>query len=231
MAAPELPLGRKTYGRIAHLPGSRTGPSDRTCAPELARGCLEQARPGELVLVSEKLDGSCVAVARVGGRVLALGREGRLASASPNEGRQRFARWVAEHQALFSFLGDGEWLTGEWLALAHGTRYALAHEPFVPFDLFVGGERTTYDLFVSRLAGRLVTPALLHRGGALPVARALELLGEHGRHGALDPCEGVVYRLERDHRVAGLAKFVRPGKVDGSLLPENTGKPPVWNDR
>jgi hypothetical protein len=28
-----------------------------------------------------------------------------------------------------------------------------------------------------------------------------------------------------------LAKYVRPDKVDGSLLPENTGQPAVWNWR
>ena len=227
-----LPLGRKAYSRIAHLPGSRTGPADRTCTPELARWCLENPRKNETVLVHEKLDGSCVAVARIGGEVVALGREGRRADASPNEGRQRFGRWVSQREALFAqLLRDGEWVAGEWLALAHGTRYALAHEPFVAFDLFTAGERATHDVLLERLGGELQPAALLHRGGALPVAAALELLGERGRHGAIDPAEGVVYRLEREGRVTGLAKYVRPGKVDGSYLPENTGRPPVWNVR
>jgi hypothetical protein len=198
----------------------------------VARWCLTKPRKNEVVLVQEKLDGSCVAVARINGEVIALGREGRRASESPNEGRQRFARWVSERTQLFGgVLRDGEWLVGEWLALAHSTRYALEHEPFVPFDLFVNKERAPYDVLCDRLGEALAPPALLHRGGALPIAEAVRLLGDRGRHGALDPAEGVVYRLERDNRVTDLAKYVRPGKVDGSLLPENTGRPPVWNVR
>jgi hypothetical protein len=232
VAARELPLGKKAYGRIPHLPGSRTGPADRTCTPEVARWCLTKPRKNEQVVVQEKLDGTCVAVANVGGEIVPLGREGKRAAASPNEGRQRFARWALERAALFGeLLREGEWLVGEWLALAHGTRYALEHEPFVPFDLFMKGERVPYDVLSERVSRELRPAALLHRGAALPIAHALELLGERGRHGALDAAEGVVYRLEREGRVTGLAKFVRPGKVDGSLLPENTGKPPVWNVR
>ncbi|WP_437896065.1 hypothetical protein [Sorangium sp. So ce124] len=58
----ERPLGRKAYFKIPHLPGSRTGSSDRTAPRELAERCLVASRPGEEVLVQEKLDGSCVAV-------------------------------------------------------------------------------------------------------------------------------------------------------------------------
>ena len=104
MVAPEQPLGRKAYFKIAHLPGSRTGPSDRTAPLELSERCLRTARPGETVLVEEKLDGSCVAVARVAGQVLALGREGTLAELSGNPGRRSFAAWVEARSALFAEL-------------------------------------------------------------------------------------------------------------------------------
>ena len=43
--------------------------------------------------------------------------------------------------------------------------------------------------------------------------------------------EGVVYRIERKGRVIDVAKWVRPDKVDGELLPENTGREAVWNWR
>jgi hypothetical protein len=47
--------------------------------------------------------------------------------------------------------------------------------------------------------------------------------------------EGAVWRVERREgsgtRVDFLAKYVRPDKVDGSLLPENTGRAAVWNWR
>ena len=40
----------------------------------------------------------------------------------------------------------------EWLALAHGTRYELKHEPFVAFDLIIGVERTIYQEFADELS-------------------------------------------------------------------------------
>jgi hypothetical protein len=225
----ERPLGRKAYFKIAHLPGSRTGRRDRTAPRELAERCLRRTRPGEELLVQEKLDGSCVAVARLAGAVLALGREGTLASHSQNPGRQMFAAWVEQRSALFGdLLRDGEWLVGEWLALVHAIRYDLRHEPFVVFDGFRGGEQWTFDTLSERLRGALPQPTLLHRGGALSVEAMLAKLGSGG-HGAREAPEGAVWRLERQGRVVGMAKYVRRDKVDGALLPENSGQDAVWN--
>lgn len=230
MGAAERPLGRKAYFKVSHLPGSRTGPSDRTAPLELAARCTQAARPGELVLVQEKLDGSCVAVARKDGVVLALGREGTLAAKSENPGRQMFARWVAERQALFfGLLREREWLVGEWLALAHSTRYQLQHEPFVVFDGFtLAGAQWTYDALTERIAGALPQPLLLHRGAAFGIQDMLQRLGSGG-HGAIEPPEGAVWRLEKAGRVVGMAKYVRADKVDGALLPENSGQDAIWN--
>lgn len=231
MAARELPLGRKAYFKIPHLPGSRTGPSDRVAPPELVRRCTVEARGGEEVLVQEKLDGSCVAIAKVKGEVLGLGREGWRASESQNPGRQKFAAWVTASVPLLDpLLREGEWIAGEWLALAHSTRYALAHAPFVAFDLFAAdGTQQTFDALRARVEGTLALPHLIHRGGPLPVDEALMRLGTHGHHGAIDPVEGCVWRIERAGAVKSMAKVVRPEKVDGALLPENSGKPAVWN--
>jgi hypothetical protein len=55
------------------------------------------------------------------------------------------------------------------------------------------------------------------------------LLGERGHHGAIDPAEGVVYRIERGGKVIGLAKHVRAGKLDGCYLADETGGDHVWN--
>jgi hypothetical protein len=68
----------------------------------------------------------------------------------------------------------------------------------------------------------------LHRGGALSVDAMLERLG-HGGHGAVEPPEGAVWRLELAGRVVSLAKYVRGDKIDGVLLPENSGRDAVWN--
>jgi hypothetical protein len=229
MRGQNLPLGRKAYFKIPHLPGSRTGASDRTAPPELAQRCVRQAGAGEQVFVQEKLDGSCVAVACVSGNVLPLGREGTPAAASQNPGRQLFARWALERKALFEdLLEDNEWLVGEWLALAHSTRYVLRHEPFVVFDGFSAGRQWSFDELSEWVVGRLPQPLLLHRGGALSVEDMLEKLGQGG-HGAVEPPEGAVWRVEKAARVIGMAKYVRGDKIDGELLPENSGREAVWN--
>jgi len=221
------PLGRKAYGSIPHLPSSRAG-SDKRIGPAQARRMTVEHGAGEEVVIQEKLDGSCVAVARHEGAILALGREGKLASASRNPARQLFAEWVAANESRFA-LADGERIAGEWLALAHGTRYSLPHEPFVAFDLLRGALRSPLDELVERTRrGGLVTPHLVHRGSALSVETALARLGSGG-HGAVDPPEGLVYRLERGGRVLAVAKHVRVSKIDGALLPENTGGAAHWN--
>ncbi|WP_437993806.1 RNA ligase family protein [Sorangium sp. So ce145] len=122
----------------------------------------------------------------------------------------------------------GGWLVGEWLALAHSTRYELRHEPFVVFDAFHEGRQWTFDELDARLRGAFPRPALLHRGGALGISAMLERLGRGG-HGAIEPPEGAVWRVERAGRVVGMAKYVRGDKIDGALLPENSGHEAVWN--
>jgi len=233
----ELPLGRAAYGRIAHLPGSRVGAGDRTVDAAHAARCFV-GRAGEVVLVEEKLDGSCVAIARLGDDVVALGREGARAAESPNQARQLFAAWLApapQRARFAAVLQPGEWLVGEWLALVHGTRYALAHEPLVVFDLMRRGagrepERAPRRVLAERAArAGLTLPARLH-DGALPAEAALARLAAGGGHGA-DRAEGVIYRVEAGERVALVAKLVRADKRDGALLPENSGAPALWNWR
>ena len=81
---PTRPLGGPAYGSIPHLPGSRTGPSDRTIELGQARICLERTRDRhDLVIVLEKLDGSCVAVANLDGQIVPLMRA-LQASGVPN---------------------------------------------------------------------------------------------------------------------------------------------------
>ena len=112
---------------------------------------------------------------------------------------------------------------------AHGTRYALPHEPFVVFDLMIKDQRQAAVLVAARCADQaLTTPRTLHVGGPFPIERAVALLGTSG-HGALDPVEGAVWRVERKGQVDFLAKYVRGDKVDGGYLPEVSGQPAVWN--
>ncbi|MBM2811252.1 MAG: hypothetical protein HW416_2011 [Chloroflexi bacterium] len=228
------PLGSKAYGSIPHLPGSRLGPGDHHCHEGQAIICTQRARDRhDRVIVQEKLDGSCVAVAKVGGRILALTRAGYEAHTSPWEQHQLFEAWVWQeaYERLEGALYEGERLCGEWLAQAHGTRYELPHPPFVPFDLMVRDTRLPFGEFAERMAAAgFVTPRLIHDGGPFAVDDALARLEPSG-HGALDPVEGAVWRVERRGQVDFLAKFVRADKVDGVYLPEVSGAEAVWNWR
>jgi hypothetical protein len=197
----------------------------------MAARFVAAACDGDRVLVTEKLDGSCVAVVREGAGVGAYGREGSPCAASRNDGRRAFAAWVETEAARFVALGDGERLTCEWLIHAHGTRYALPHGPAVVIDGFgADGARWPLDrVRAAAAAAGLPVAYLLHDGGAVALDVVLARLGERGHHGALDAAEGVVYRLERAGVVVGLAKYVRPGKVDGCYLADRTGGDAVLN--
>lgn len=226
----------RLYGSIPHLPGSRAA-TDKTVDGAQAARCLDpsRARPGETVIVQEKLDGSCVVVRRdEHGAIEARGREGKLAADSRNEARRMFAVWVSEHVARFEkVIAPGEMLVGEWLALVHGTRYELTHEPFVAFDLLSPSlQRIKVDALAARVAAAgLRTPAIVHRGPPIAIAAACTLLGPRGQHGALDPPEGLVYRVECGDAVVLVAKWVGHHKVDGAYLPENTGREALYHWR
>src|SRR5207302_9365938 len=120
----------------------------------------------------------------------------------------------------------------------------LKHEPFVAFDLMLGNERAPIDELIARVKNvDFMTPTVIYRGGPLSIEVAMNKLDTYGFHGASDPVEGAVWRVERNElanpgkdgervwRVDFLVKYVRPDKQDGIYLPEISGLKPVWNSR
>ncbi len=226
------PLGKKLYGSIPHLSGSRLGPADHHISPGQEKICTVKSRPGDRIIVQEKLDGSNCGAAVINGDLVPLTRRGYHARSSPFAQHHIFADWVELNRSRFlSVIGEGERIVGEWLLQAHGTKYDLKHEPFAVFDIFSKDDkRLNIDELISRLEiAEFVSPTILSVGPPVPVDKALELLGPHGHHGAIDPAEGVVYRVEHNGRVEFLAKYVRPDKVDGIYLPERSGGEPIYN--
>ncbi len=221
----------KLYPKIPHLPGSRTGIRDRHCGLRAAKRLLEESLPGDTLIVQEKLDGSNVIVSRIAGLLVALGRDGKPCKNSRNPNRQAFAVWLEKNQARFDWLQNLERLACEWLPVAHGTRYALPHEPIVALDFFDGlGTRATLAELQRKIHdSSLKIPYVMHVGSAILLEAALEKLGTHGFHGALDQSEGLVYRLERAGKLLMLAKYVRPGKTDSLYLSDHTGLEDVYN--
>lgn len=219
------------------------GPGDHKCHEGQERIATVKVRDKhDRIVVQEKLDGSNVGVAMVNGEIVALTRAGYLAHTSPYEQHHRFGAWVAANRGRFErTLREGERLVGEWLLQAHGTRYILPHEPFVAFDLMVGTTRATFEELQRRVSTEFVLPATVHIGEALSIEAAMERLGLYGRHGAIDPIEGAMWRVERNELygptrpgerrwiVDFLAKYVRSDKADGCFLESVTGKAPIYN--
>ena len=228
---PEKPLGQRAYGSIPHLPGSRRGPADKGLSEGHARILTDQARDKhDLITVQEKLDGSCVSVAKLNGQILALIRAGYCASGSNYKQHHAFAVWVEQNKRRFDILLDeGERVCGEWLMEAHGTIYKLPHEPFVAFDIMRGHDRSLAATVAARCTPvEIVTPRVIHVGAPISIDSVLKVLEPSG-HGAVDGVEGAVWRCERKGAVDFLGKYVRPDKVDGKYLEGITGRPPIYN--
>lgn len=224
------PTGGKSYGSIPHLPNSRLGPSDRNIGEGMANICTDKTRDfHDLVIVQEKLDGSNVGVAKVDGCIVSLSRAGYEARTSPFLQHHLFADWVDGNISRFDdILNEGERICGEWLALAHGTKYKLEHEPFVVFDLFRCGERILFDELANLCDVHGFTRPYVISIARCPMSvnEALSRLGKFGFHGATEEVEGAVWRVERNGKVDFLAKYVKPSKIDGKYF----GDVDVWND-
>lgn len=228
---PIKPLGRKAYGSIPHLPTSRLGAGEHHVHEGQARICTAKSRDRhDRVVVTEKLDGANVAIAKIDGRIIALGRAGYPAETAPQEHIRLFGDWVrSDPERWAGMLGPGEALHGEWLALAHGTRYELQHEPFVAFDLTAGGKRLGWDEVLRRCRSRgVVTPELISDGPPVSVESVRAVIDRGGGHGVVPPdaVEGAVWRVERRGRFDFMAKWVRPEKVDGKYFDS-----PIWHWR
>lgn len=230
---PNKPLGHRGYGSIAHLPGSRLGPADHHCHIGQEAICWTKARDRhDRIIVTEKVDGSNMTVANIDGEIVAIGRAGYPAATSPFGQHHLFADWVQSNRHRFRMaLPPGMRFVGEWMAQAHGSRYDLPHEPYIVFDLMAGQKRAAHD--ECRLAasvGGFTCAHVLHDGGPVHLDTIRPML-DVSHHGCLDGVEGAVWRVERRGVFDFMAKWVRPDKVDGALLPELTGSAPVWNWR
>lgn len=225
------PLGHKSYGSIAHLPGSKNGPGDYTVHEGQARIATEHV-PGrnDRVIITEKLDGSNVSVAKVDGQILALGRAGYLATTSKFEQHHLFAHWVRDRWTLFDeILEEGERICGEWLALAHGTRYEVDDDSvFVAFDIMRGHDRIPYSEVMKRAWNQLYVASIIEMAPHSPES-LLSSMPENGYHGAKEPIEGIVYRVETDGKFNFMAKYVKPEFETGKYLFSEQRE--IWNWR
>lgn len=231
-------MSKKLYPELPNIhpyddPGFNQSDSD-LARSQIAR-LLYSADPNDKILIYEKMDGVNVAVFRTGQRIMPLLRSGSLAAKSSDPNHIYFHNWVIEQYGLFiSLLREGEAIHGEWLAKAQSTRYDLSRrDPFVVFDMSKNGKgRFAWSKVEDRLHNRLSLAPLLHSGKPLPLPQALAKLGKFGKYGALDPVQGLIYRLEENVRNNGFGRHVRfvykyliPGRKDNIYLDDNS----AWN--
>jgi ATP-dependent RNA circularization protein (DNA/RNA ligase family) len=227
----EKPLNAKAYGSIPHFASSQTDGRDKVVDAGMERIATKKARDWkDLVIVTEKLDGSNVAVLKQNHELISLIRAGYRAIESPYKQHHLFHNWVMDNSDRFrKVLNIGERICGEWLAQVHGTHYELRHEPFVAFDIMFETERIPYHEFLHRvLLQKFVVPQLIHIGQPISISDAMaELEMQHktqSNHNSIELPEGMVWRVERDGRVNFLVKYVRPDFEPGKWMKEE-----IWN--
>ena len=230
------PLGKKNYGSIPHLSNSKLGSGDHFVNHGQERILTEKKRDKhDEIFAFEKYDGSNIGIAKLDNKIIALTRSGYEASTSQYSQHQIFSRWVEANKKLYSeILNNGERITGEWLAQAHGIRYEI-HErlqPIVFFDYFNDkNERQSFD-FLNSLYEKfeIQIPRLLHRGNAISVDELLPILNK-GTYGiwADEKPEGIVYRVERKGKVDFLAKWVRSDFEAGKYIIDKEEHELIWN--
>lgn len=231
------PILIKNYGSIGHLPGSRMGPGDHFIQNSQAKILTDKSRDyKDLVIVQEKLDGANVGILRMDGKLVTLTRKGHRCIDSPLEQFSMFERFVRRNESLFDFIQEGERLVGEWIAMAHGTKYKIDNDfPFIAFDLIKDHTRELYVEFRSRIGNKVPVAKLLHIGHPISIKNILKIIsvknGEtYGFHGSLEFVEGAVWRVEREGKVDFLGKYVRPEKEDGKYFSQDHGNL-IWNYR
>ncbi len=228
------PIGKKNYGSIPHLSNSKLGEGDYFITQGQERILTLKARDKhDNILVFEKYDGSNVGVAKFGNKIFALTRSGYEAIRSPYKQHHYFDNWVKKRESLFAdMLQNGERITGEWLAQAHGLVYKIEVEPIVFFDYFTpNNERVLFEELWSKVIGYgLQLPRQLHEGQPITVEQILPLLNEKTKGiESVELPEGMVYRVERKGKVDFLAKYVRSDFPSGQFCINVEEQNLIWN--
>lgn len=227
-------IGKKNYGSIPHLHNSKLGEGDYYIGEGQERILtIKERDKHDNILVFEKYDGSNVGIAKFENKIFALTRSGYEASTSPYKQHHYFANWVKKRELLFAdMLQNGERITGEWLAQAHGLVYKIEIEPIVFFDYFTkNNERVLFEeLLATATKYGLQLPRQLHEGRAKSVESVLPLLNEKTKGiESVGLPEGMIYRVERKSKVDFLAKWVRSDFTTGKYCINIDESDLTWN--
>jgi ATP-dependent RNA circularization protein (DNA/RNA ligase family) len=213
----------KNYGSIPHLQTSKLNQqADKKITIGQEEILTKKTRDWkDLIIVTEKLDGSNVGIIKKHNEIIALTRSGYSADTSKYNQHLYFKKYVEDNIIQkYAFLPEGFRICGEWMIQSHGTKYDISNEqPFVAFDIFNDcNERILYINFIKFCSKYdIQTVPLIHIGQPISIDNSLKILG-NGFYGKSEKPEGIVYRCEREGKVDFLAKWVRSDKEDGKYL-------------
>lgn len=194
----------RSYGEIAHLPGSKMiDKEDKLLGnQEIAYLTARRRDPKtDIVIITEKVDGCNVGVLKRNGKLYPIQKKGYDVRTNEYEWIRGFSYFVECNQNRFyTMLDEGERACGEWMIKSHTLSYDLPSEPFILFDIIKGeGKKTKranyFELIKRSREYKFTNPGLVHIGESMPPEYAISILGG-GYHGCLDIPEGVVYRYE-----------------------------------
>jgi hypothetical protein len=212
----------RSYGSIPHLSTSKMSQqADKKINIDQEYILTKKARDWkDLIILTEKVDGSNVGVIKKDGYIIPIGRSGYTTESSEYKQHKMFDEYVFKNIHLFNWIPEGFRICGEWCIQSHGTIYDITNEsPFVAFDIIdQNNKRITFFEFYG-ICKKYDIPMvpILHIGQPISISNAVKLLGK-GHYGNPEKPEGCVYRVERDNKVDFLAKWVRSDKEDGKYL-------------
>jgi len=147
------------------------GPGDKMCGSVLEYRATKMAYSGDLVIVTEKMDGRNYGVARCGEMIYPTARDGTfLMDGDYDKETKSFVQWIKKNESKFlNLLNDGQVASGEWLERSHGTKYSLnLQDPFVVFDIKNDWYyKEILDVVMLCNQVGLEHPNIVHVGGAI----------------------------------------------------------------
>jgi hypothetical protein len=210
------------YPRTPHLFGSTGTDDDKHLGQEESEAFI--ADPS--LIVEEKIDGTNVGIHFDAGGRMRLQCRGHEITAGMHPQYDLFKQWASVKAGdLQRILTNRHVIYGEWLYARHSVHYRALTHYFFEFDIYDKQDGCFLDLAarMAMLAGTgIQTVPVLHRG-ALKASALSGLIGksafeanfEHPLSGAADSLmEGIYLRTEREGKVTGRAKMVRPEFIE-----------------
>lgn len=237
MTKPYKPLGGPVFGKIGHLPGSKTGPSDSHISEnEMTFYTEGRKNAKDIIIVTEKMDGACVGVYRpIGGysgnTLVAMQKHGYPVHTSHRAWLAEFDEWVSANRTKFlHILKAGEWLVGEWLVRPHGVKYRLKPSNyFMPFSLrynppYSQSSELSYLDMVERIDDAFTLPGVIADDGEpVKIEEVRRYIVRREQSYSIDKPEGAVWRRDGDGFTTR-AKWVRPDHVAGMYWEEEDAR-------